>query len=183
VGAPTVILGEIEEFVTGTKIERNLGRVLSTLMFTDIVESTKIAQKLGDQEWSDLLETHDSVIRHELSVHRGREIATAGDSFFASFDGPARSLLCAQAINESINELGLSVRVGIHTGECEVRNENLAGIAVHIAARISALVGPKQILVSRTVKDLVAGSGIKFKDFGTHSLKGVSDEWNLFEVV
>jgi class 3 adenylate cyclase len=138
---------------------------------------------LGDQSWSDLLETHDSIIRHELSVYRGREIDTAGDSFFASFDGPARGLRCAQAINESIKDLGLSVRAGIHTGECEVRGKNLAGIAVHIAARISSLAGPEQILVSRTVKDLVAGSGIQFNDFGTHSLKGVSDKWNLFEVV
>ena len=179
----TEILEEVEEFVTGIKAERNMGRVLSTLMFTDIVDSTKMAQEMGDQNWSDLLETHDSVIRHELSVYRGKEIDTAGDSFFASFDGPARGLRCAQAINKSIDELGLSVRVGIHTGECEVRGKNLAGIAVHIAARISALAGPEQILVSRTVKDLVAGSGIEFKDFGTHSLKGVSDQWSLFEIV
>jgi pimeloyl-ACP methyl ester carboxylesterase len=179
----TDISEEVEEFVTGIKTERNVERVLSTLMFTDIIDSTKKAQKLGDQKWSDLLDTHDSIIRHELSVHRGREVDTAGDSFFASFDGPARSLLCAQAINESIKEIGLSVRVGIHIGECELRGDHLAGIAVHIAARISALAGPNQILVSRTVKDLVAGSGIGFKDFGTHTLKGVSDEWSLFEVV
>ena len=182
IGKSTEILEEVEEFVTGIKAERNIGRVLSTLMFTDIVDSTKMAQELGDQNWSDLLETHDSIIRHELSVYRGREIDTAGDSFFASFDGPARGLRCAQAINESIKEIGLSVRVGIHTGECELRGDSLAGIAVHIAARISALAGPEQILVSRTVKDLVAGSGIEFNDYGSYNLKGVSDQWNLFEV-
>ncbi len=168
--------------MTGIRTKVDIDRVLSTLMFTDIVDSTKIASELGDQKWSDLLESHYSAIRHELSVYRGREIDTAGDGFFAAFDGPARALHCARTIRDSIKELGLSLRIGMHTGECEVRGDDMVGIAVHIAARISSLAEPDKILVSRTVKDLVAGSGIEFEDFGTHRLKGVPEEWNIFVV-
>lgn len=183
VGAATEILESVEEFVTGIKTQSIVQRVLSTLMFTDIVDSTSLAQSLGDKKWRDLLENHDAIVRHELSIYTGKEIDTAGDSFFASFDGPARALRCAQAVIQSLRANGIPVRVGIHTGECELRGKNLAGIAVHIAARIAALAGPQQILVSRTVKDLVAGSGIEFSDIGNHPLKGVSEDWQLFEVV
>jgi len=183
VGAPTEILGAVEEFVTGIKTQGSVQRVLNTLMFTDIVDSTRLAHSMGDNKWRDLLESHDAIIRHELSIYRGKEIDTAGDSFFASFDGPARALRCAQAVIQSLKINGISVRVGIHTGECELRGDNLAGIAVHIAARIAALAAKQQILVSRTVKDLVAGSGIEFRDFGSHPLKGVSEDWQLFEVI
>jgi len=154
--------------VTGIRTKVDIDRVLSTLMFTDIVDSTKIASELGDQKWSDLLESYYSAIRQELSVYRGREIDTAGDGFFAAFDGPARALHCARTIRDSIKELGLSLRIGMHTGECEVRGDNMVGIAVHIAARISSLAEPDKILVSRTVKDLVAGSVIDFEDPTTY---------------
>ena len=182
IGAPNKILAEIEEFVTGDRTTREVQRVLSTLMFTDIVDSTQKATNLGDQQWADLLASHDQAIRHELSIYRGKEIDTAGDSFFASFDGPARALHCANAISQSVKKIGLSVRIGVHIGECELRGNTLAGIAVHIASRISALAAADQILVSRTVKDLVAGSGISFNDFGSHQLKGVPDPWQLYEV-
>ncbi|MCZ6694175.1 MAG: adenylate/guanylate cyclase domain-containing protein [Bacteroidetes bacterium] len=181
-GGSGIVLGEIEEFITGIRTKVDIDRVLSTLMFTDIVDSTRIASELGDQKWGDLLQSHYSAIRHELSVYRGREIDTAGDGFFAAFDGPARALHCARAIRDSIKKLRLSLRIGMHTGECEVLGDDVVGIAVHIAARISSLAEPDQILVSRTVKDLVAGSGIEFEDFGAHRLKGVSEEWNIFVV-
>jgi pimeloyl-ACP methyl ester carboxylesterase len=183
VGAATEILEAVEEFVTGIKTHSSTQRVLSTLMFTDIVDSTRIAQSLGDKKWRDLLENHDTIVRHELSIYRGKEIDTAGDSFFASFDGPARALRCAQAVIQSLLVSGVSVRIGIHTGECELRGNTLAGIAVHITSRIADLAGPQQILVSRTVKDLVAGSGIEFADIGSYSLKGVSEDWQIFEVI
>ena len=183
VGCPELILSEIEEFLTGIRTKSYIDRVLSTLMFTDIVGSTKIAVRLGDQRWKELLEAHDEIVRHEISVFRGRVINTTGDGFFASFDGPARALHCARSIRSNLQQLELTNRIGIHTGEVELKGDNVTGIAVHIAARISSLAKSEQILVSRTVKDLVAGSGILFKDFGIHNLKGVPDQWNLFEVI
>lgn len=182
VGAPEFILNEIEEFLTGVRTQRAIDRVLSTLMFTDIVDSTRLATELGDEQWGELLTQHDQEIRREISIYRGKEINTTGDGFFAAFDGPARALYCAKAIRQDMQLLGLSVRIGIHTGECERRGDDMSGIAVNIAARIAALAGPDQILGSRTVRDLVAGSGVQFTSAGSHKLKGVAEEWELFEV-
>jgi class 3 adenylate cyclase/pimeloyl-ACP methyl ester carboxylesterase len=169
-------LGEGEQtFVTD--------RVLTTVLFTDIVDSTQLANGLGDVNWSDLLEGHHEAVRRELEIFRGHEVKTTGDGFHATFDGPARSIQCAIAIRESTRRLGLNVRIGIHTGECEIRRESLEGVAIHIAARVSGMAAGGDILVSRTVKDLVAGSGIEFEDTGTHTLKGVPDTHQLFRVI
>jgi pimeloyl-ACP methyl ester carboxylesterase len=168
------ILGEIEEFLTGA---RNLepDRVLATVMFTDIVGSTEEVVGLGDRRWHDLLDSHHGLVRRELDRFRGREINTAGD-------GPARAIRCACAISDGVKSLGLKIRAGLHTGECEIIGEEIGGIAVHIGARIAALAAPGQVLVSGTVKDLVAGSGLSFQDHGAKSLKGVPGEWRLFAV-
>jgi class 3 adenylate cyclase len=157
-------------------------RVLTTMLFTDIVGSTERAASLGDERWRVLLDAHDRTVREQLRRFRGREIDTAGDSFFASFDGPARAIRCAKAIIEATGKLGLGLRVGLHTGECEVRGDRLGGLAVHIAARVGALAASKEVLVSGTVKDLVVGSGIEFTDRGEHELKGVPGTWKLFAV-
>jgi class 3 adenylate cyclase len=158
-------------------------RVLTTVLFTDIVDSTQLANGLGDVNWSDLLEGHHEAVRRELEIFRGHEVKTTGDGFHATFDGPARSIQCAISIRESTRRLGLNVRIGIHTGECEIRRESLEGVAIHIAARVSGMAAGGDILVSRTVKDLVAGSGIEFEDTGTHTLKGVPDTHQLFRVI
>lgn len=155
-------------------------RILSTVLFTDLVGSTEQAHRLGDRDWADLLESHHVRIRRQLDLFRGRELDNAGDGFLASFDGPARAIMCARAISESIRELGLEVRSGVHTGECEKVGDKLAGIAVHIGARVAAAADPGEVLVSSTVKDLVAGSGLEFEDRGEHSLKGIPGEWRLF---
>jgi class 3 adenylate cyclase len=147
--------------------------VLATVLFTDIVGSTERARELGDRRWRDLLERHNSVVRNELSRYRGREIDTAGDGFFASFDGPARAIRCALAIRGAAQELGLELRAGLHTGECELLGDKVAGIAVHTGARVAAHAGPGEVLVSSTVRDLVSGSGIAFDDRGEHELKGI----------
>lgn len=152
------------------------------MVFTDIVGSTERAATLGDERWRALLDSHDRVVRDELRRFRGHEVNTTGDGFVASFDGAARALRAAQAIRDATHRLGIDLRVGVHTGECEVRGDDLAGLAVHIAARVSALADPGEVLVSRTVKDLVAGSGIEFRGRGEHELKGVPGSWELFAV-
>jgi len=183
VGCPEMILDKIEEFVTGSISKSNINRVLYTVMFTDIATSTELASQLGDRRWQTLLKAHHKAVRHEISIYAGREIDNSGDGFFVAFDGPARAIHCAIAIKKSLQTLQLGLRIGIHIGECEVIGEKLAGIAVHIGARISGKAKPGQIFVSQTVKDLVAGSGIKFKDMGTHILKGVPEKWNLHQVL
>jgi pimeloyl-ACP methyl ester carboxylesterase len=175
-------VAEVERFVRGLAEEAAFDRVLSTVLFTDIVRSTERAVELGDRRWRELLEAHHAVVRAHLGRFRGREVDTAGDGFFAAFDGPARAVRCAQAIVESVQELGLEVRAGLHTGECELAGDRLRGIAVHVGARVAATAEPGEVVVSSTVKDLVAGSGIVFEDRGEVELKGVPDRWRLFAV-
>ncbi len=155
-------------------------RVLATVLFTDIVDSTAQMAQLGDSQWSELLEKHNALVRRQLTRYSGTEVSTAGDSFFARFDGPARAIRCATAIVQGVEELGLEVRAGLHTGECELIDNDVRGIAVHIGARVAAEAGAGEVLVSRTVKDLVAGSGLEFDDRGTVSLKGIPGEWQLY---
>jgi class 3 adenylate cyclase len=156
--------------------------VLATVLFTDIVGSTEKAAELGDRSWRELLSANDRAVRAEPERFRGREVDSAGDGFFATFDGPARTVWCAAAIRDSVHALGLDVRAGVHTGECELDGEKVRGIAVHTGARVVSLARPGEVLVSSTVKDLVAGSGIEFEDRGAHDLKGVPGEWRLFAV-
>ena len=177
-----VIIREIQDFLGEEEKVRVTDRVLTTVLFTDIVDSTQLANDFGDEKWSDLLEGHHEAVRRELEIFRGHEVKTTGDGFHATFDGPARSVQCAVAIRESTRRLGLNVRIGIHTGECEVRGQSLEGVAIHMAARVSGMAAGGEILVSRTVKDLVAGSGIEFEDFGTHALKGIPDVHQIFRV-
>ena len=177
------IIGEIRNFLGEERNAHVTDRVLTTVLFTDIVDSTRLANDMGDEKWSDLLEGHHEAVRRELDIFRGQEVKTTGDGFHATFDGPARAVQCAAAIRESTRQMGLNVRIGIHTGECEVRGESLEGVAIHIAARVSGMAAGGDILVSRTVKDLVAGSGIEFEDFGAHTLKGIPDTHQLFKVV
>ena len=176
------LLAEVQEFLTGVREEGEPERVLATVMFVDIVGSTEQATRLGDREWRDLLDRYYAIARRQLARFRGREIDTAGDGLFATFDGPARAIRCGSAIADAVRVLGIAVRVGIHSGECEVIGEKVGGIAVHIGARIAGQAGPGEVLVSSTVRDLVAGSGIPFEDRGRHSLKGVPGEWSLFSV-
>jgi pimeloyl-ACP methyl ester carboxylesterase len=180
VGNADAILVEIEEFLTGVRHAPEPDRVLATVMFTDIVEATRQAAQLGDRRWRDLLEAHHALVRDELARFRGREIDTAGDGFLAAFDGRARAVRAAAAIATGVRRLGIEVRVGLHAGECEIMGPKLGGISVHIGARVAALAQAGEVLVSSTVKDLVAGSGIRFTDRGTHVLKGVPGEWRLF---
>jgi len=179
---PVNELPGLEEFLTGVRREPEPDRVLATVLFTDIVDSSRRATELGDRRWRDLLESHHATVRQELARFRGREIDTAGDGFLASFDGPARAVRAACAITSEVHRLGLDVRAGLHTGECEVMGPKLGGIALHIGARIAALAGPREVLVSNTVKDLVAGSGLRFEDRGVHELKGIPGEWHIFAV-
>jgi class 3 adenylate cyclase len=179
-GDPEPLLQEIEEFVTGHRTAADPERVLATVLFTDIVGSTQTASALGDQAWRDLLLRHNSVIRQELERWRGKEVKTAGDGFLATFDGPARAIRCAKAISEAVQRLGIEVRCGLHTGEIEIVDTDVAGLAVHIGARIAALAAPREVLVSRTVKDLVAGAGFQFLTRGVHSLKGVPEKWEIY---
>jgi pimeloyl-ACP methyl ester carboxylesterase len=183
VGDQNAILDEIEEFLTGVRRGTEIDRVLATVLFTDIVGSTERAIQLGDREWRDLLEGHHLLVRRELERWRGTEVATAGDGFLATFDGPARAIHCACAIRDSVRSLGLEIRAGLHTGECEIHGTTVAGIAVHIGARVSGLAGPGEVLVSSTVRDLVAGSGIEFEARGEHELKGVPEQWRIYSVV
>jgi class 3 adenylate cyclase len=181
VGDQEALLGEIEEFLTGVRQEPESNRVLATVLFGDIVDSTSRAAELGDQRWHDLLVRHDALVQAELVRFRGRKISTAGDGFLAAFDGPARAIRCALAIEQAaLASLQLRVRAGIHTGECIAEGDNLTGIAVHIGARISAFASGGEVLVSGTVKDLVAGAGITFADRGIQILKGVPGEWRVF---
>jgi class 3 adenylate cyclase/pimeloyl-ACP methyl ester carboxylesterase len=173
---------EIAEFLTGQKPEVADDRVLATVLFTDIVDSTRRAAEIGDRDWHALLDAHDAVVRSQLARFRGREVSTSGDSFLAMFDGPQRAIRCAIAIRDAVQALGIQVRAGLHTGECEVRGDDIGGIAVHIGARVSALAGPNDVLVSSTLRDLVIGSGLEFEDRGDHTLKGVPGEWRLFAV-
>lgn len=182
VGDADSVVDEIEEFLTGIRPVRPSERVLATVMFTDIVASTERAAEVGDRRWADLLAAHHAVVRRELERFRGREVDTAGDGFFATFDGPARAIRCAVNAIVGLNELGIEVRAGIHTGECEIIDGKVGGIAVNIGARIASLARPGQVLVSSTVKDLVSGSGIPFSDRGSHTLKGVPGDWQLFQV-
>jgi len=174
------VIGEIEEFLTGARHEHPSDRVLATVLFTDIVESTTKARSLGDRAWHDLLNSHDAMVRRQLERFGGREVKATGDGFLATFDGPARAIRCASAIRDGAQRLGIVVRMGLHTGECEIRGSDLGGISVHVASHVASLAGPSEVFVSRTVTDLVAGSGIEFVDRGTHQLKGVPGEWRLF---
>jgi class 3 adenylate cyclase len=173
---------EIAKFLTGHQAEVADDRVLATVLFSDIVDSTRRAAAMGDRDWHALLDAHDAVVRAQLNRFRGREVNTAGDSFLAMFDGPQRAIRCAMAIRDAVQALGIEVRAGLHTGECEVRGDDIGGIAVHIGARVGALAGPNDVLVSSTLRDLVIGSGLEFEDRGAHELKGVPGEWHLFAV-
>ena len=182
-GDADALADEVEEFLTGVRHVSEPDRVLATIMFTDIVGSTEQAVALGDHRWSDLKQAHHAVVRRELVRYRGQEIDTAGDGFFATFDGPARAVRCAQAVRDGVRPLGLQIRAGLHTGEVELQDSGVTGIAVHIGARVMARAEPSEVLVSSTVKDLVAGSGLDFEERGSHALKGVPGEWRLFAVV
>jgi class 3 adenylate cyclase len=173
---------EIAEFLTGEQAEVADDRVLATVLFTDIVDSTRRAAEIGDRDWHALLDAHDAVVRSQLARFRGREVNTSGDGFLAMFDGPQRAIRSAMAIRDAVRALGIEVRAGLHTGECEVRGEDIGGIAVHIGARVSAVAGPNDVLVSSTLRDLVIGSGLEFEGRGAHQLKGVPGEWHLFAV-
>jgi class 3 adenylate cyclase len=174
------IVSEIREFLTGVREPEVPDRVVATVLFTDIARSTERARELGDRAWRDLLDEHHAVVRRELERFRGREIDTAGDGFFATFDGPARAIRSGKAIVASVRDLGLEVRAGLHTGEVELAGDAVRGIAVHTGARVAAFAEPGEVLVSQTVKDLVAGSGIEFEDRGTRELKGIPGEWRLY---
>jgi class 3 adenylate cyclase len=173
---------EIAEFLTGHQAEVADDRVLATVLFTDIVDSTRRSAEMGDRDWHALLDAHDAVVRAQLVRFRGREVNTSGDGFLAMFDGPQRAIRCAMAIRDAVQALGIEVRAGLHTGECEVRGDDIGGIGVHIGARVSALAGPNEVLVSSTLRDLVIGSGLEFDDRGAHELKGVPGEWRIFAV-
>jgi class 3 adenylate cyclase len=180
IGDTDTLLDEVEEFLTGVRRGPEPDRVLATVLFTDLVGSTERVAELGDRRWRELLEEHHRLVRRELERFRGREIDTAGDGFLATFDGPARAIRCACAIRNSMDSLGLEIRAGLHTGECELVGEKVAGIAVHTAARVAGLAQTGEVLVSNTVKDLVAGSGIELVERGEHELKGVPGTWRLY---
>jgi class 3 adenylate cyclase len=173
-------VGALEEFLTGKHTEPDPDRVLATVLFTDIVDSTRRAVDLGDRDWCTLLTQHNKTVRQELAHFRGREVKTLGDGFLATFDGPARGVRCATAIIEKLRPLGIEVRCGLHTGEIEIGHDDVGGIAVHTAARVASLAGTGEVLVSSTVRDLVAGSGLKFHDRGNHILRGLPEALRLF---
>jgi class 3 adenylate cyclase len=176
------IMDEIREFLTGVREPAEPDRVLATVLFTDVVGSTERARELGDRRWRDLLERHNEIVRRDLERFRGCEVDTAGDGFFATFDGPARAIRCARSVVDNVRTVGLDIRAGLHTGECELAGQAVRGIAVHTGARIASLAGPGEVLVSSTVRDLVAGSGIEFEDRGARALKGLPGEWRLYAV-
>jgi class 3 adenylate cyclase len=181
-GDQDALLDEIEEFLTGVRPIIEADRVLATVLFTDIAVSTERVAALGDKRWRELLDRHDAIVDSELARHRGRKVNPTGDGFLATFDGPARAIRCAVAIRDSVRPIGLDVRAGIHTGEIELRDEDVAGIAVHIGQRVQAVAQPNEVLVSRTVTDLVAGSGLSFTSRGDHVLRGVPGTWQLYAV-
>jgi pimeloyl-ACP methyl ester carboxylesterase len=182
-GDSDAVLDQVQKFLTGVRPAPEPDRMLATVLFTDIVGSTQRASELGDRRWLELLDSYYALARRELERFRGREVKRTGDGFLATFDGPARGIRCASAVSESAGQLGLEIRAGLHTGECEIMGEDVGGIAVHIGARVAAEAAPGEVLVSSTVKDLVAGSGLQFEDRGSHHLKGVPDEWRLFAVM
>ena len=177
------VADEIEEFLTGTRSEVEIDRVLATVMFTDIVDSTKRAAELGDRQWRALLDRHDAAVRQQIGRFRGREVKQLGDGFLATFDGPARAVRCAAAITGAVQPLGIAVRTGLHTGEIELAENDIGGIAVHTAARIVAMAAPCETLASSTVRDLVAGSGLRFADRGRHALRGLPARMHLYSVL
>ncbi len=181
-GDADAMMDEIEEFLTGSRSARDPDRILATVLFTDIVESTRLAAELGDRRWRDVLAAHDDVVAREIERYRGRLIKSTGDGVFATFDGPARAIRSAEAIRAAVRGLGVEMRAGLHTGECEVIGDDVGGLAVHIGARVGAAAAPGEVLVSGTVKDLVVGSGLAFGDRGTRELRGVPGEWRLFAV-
>jgi class 3 adenylate cyclase len=181
-GDTDAVADEVEEFLTGSRHAPEADRVLATVLFTDIVGSTERATELGDRRWRDLLDSHDEIVRRQLERFRGREVNTIGDSFLATFDGPGRAILCACAIRDAVRALGIEVRAGLHTGEVELRGDDVAGVAVHIGARVATIAGPGEVLVSGAVPPLVAGSGIAFEDRGERELKGVPGTWRLYAV-
>ena len=182
VGDTNAVVDEVEEFLTGVRRAAEPDRVLATVLFTDIVGSTERARALGDHAWHQLLDVHDAMVRTHLERYRGREVKATGDGFLATFDGPARAIRCATELTDALRSSGVEIRAGLHTGEVEVRGDDVGGIAVHTAARVQAEARPGEVLVSRTVTDLVAGSGISFVDRGSHVLKGLAGEWQLFAV-
>ena len=183
VGDPDAIVDEVERFVVALgEVEAELDRVLATVLFTDVAGSTEKAAELGDRRWKELVEEHHRRVRGQLARYRGVEVDTAGDGFFATFDGPARAVRCARSIVDAVAPLGIEVRAGVHTGEVETIDGKVGGMAVVIGARVGASAGPSEVLVSQTVKDLVAGSGLAFEDAGEHELKGVPDRWRLYRV-
>jgi class 3 adenylate cyclase len=182
-GDSETMLEEIELFVTGERAAARSDSVLATVLFTDIVDSTRRAVDLGDREWRDLLNRHNALVRSELARWQGVEINTLGDGFLARFDGPVRAIRCARAISDGVRSLGVEVRCGVHTGELEINEGDISGLAVHIGARVAGLAGPGEVLVSRTVKDLVAGSGIEFVSRGSLELKGIAEPWEIFALV
>ncbi len=179
-GNTKMFFSAVQEFLTGAKEVEDDDRVLATVLFTDIVDATEHAARLGDSKWHDLISRHHEVVRQQLEHFRGKEIDTAGDGFFATFDGPARAVRCALTIRDELRVLGIEIRAGLHTGECEIIGRKVGGIAVHIGARVMGLANPGEVLISRTIRDLVAGSGLKFTDAGTHELKGIEGDWILF---
>ena len=182
IGDADAIVDEVEQFVTGRRPIRETDKVLATILFTDIVDSTRRQAEVGDRGWKELLERHHAIVRDLLKLYRGEEQDTAGDGFYVRFDGPARAIRCAQDIVETVRPLGIEVRAGLHTGECEIVDGKCSGLSVSIGARVMANAGPSEVLVSRTVKDLTAGSGLSFEDAGEHELKGVPDRWRLYQV-
>jgi class 3 adenylate cyclase len=180
VGEVEPMLGEVEEFLTGVRSVPDVDRVLATVLFTDIVGSTQRAASIGDRRWRQLLDEHHEIARRELERWRGREVKFIGDGLLATFDGPARAIRCACAITEAVRSLGLEIRAGLHTGEIELVGDDIRGIAVHIGARVTTEAGAGEVLVSSTVKDLVAGSGIRFEDRGLKTLRGVPGQWHLY---
>jgi class 3 adenylate cyclase/pimeloyl-ACP methyl ester carboxylesterase len=179
-GDAEALIDEIEEFLTGVRPARRTDRVLATVLFTDIVGSTERAAELGDRRWRDLIQRHDALVRGELRRYQGREVKTIGDGFLATFDGPARAIQCALETEQAVRDLGIRIRAGLHTGECERMGDDVGGMAVNIGARVAGIAGPGDVLVSSTVKDLVVGSGIEFSERGEHTLKGVPGSWRLF---